>query len=169
MYTVVQHTLLTDETATVLLTGTDDVETVTFLVIDGETEIAILGRAVNRDILIQAIAHRTSNLVPPVRIATIVLTTTRTTELLGRKNLWMRLCHVQGNIAVVSHIGDTCRTRSLLCGDEDDTIGATCAVDGSRACILQHSDRLHILGGNIAQVTTGNTVDHDQRTVRGRQ
>ena len=81
----------------------------------------------------------------------------------------MRLSHVQGDIAVVGHVGNTCRARSFLRGYQNHTVGTTRTVDSCRTGILQYGDRLYILGSNVTQITTGNTVDHDQRTVRGRQ
>ena len=167
LHSSVEHALLADKSATVFLTVRDDVQTITFLIIDWQAEVAVLGRGVKRDILVQTIAGRAGNLIPPVCVCAIVLTTTWTTELIGRENVGLLLLDVQGDIAVVGHIGDACRAWTFLRGYQNHTIGTTGTVNGCGTGILQNGNRLDILSGNVTQVTTGNTVDHDQRTIAG--
>ena len=52
LQTIIQHTLLAHKTGTILLAATHDVETITFLIIGRQTKVAVLGRAVDRYILV---------------------------------------------------------------------------------------------------------------------
>ena len=72
---VVEHALLAYETCTVFLTTADDVKTIALLVVERNAEEAVLGRAVNRKILVEVVACRAGDLVPPVGVATVVLST----------------------------------------------------------------------------------------------
>ena len=166
---VVEHALLAYETCTIFLASADDVKTVALLVVERNAEEAVLGRAVNRKILVEVVACCTGDLVPPVGVATVVLATARTTELLGSEDARLRLGNVEGYIAVVGHVGDACCARTLLGRYEDDAVGTTGAVDGCRTGILQYGDRLDVLGGDVAEVTACDAVNHDEWAVGGCQ
>ena len=48
---------------------------------------------------------------------------------------------------------------SALRGDNDDTVGATCAVDGGRRSILEHVDALNLRGSDVADARHREAVD----------
>ena len=75
----------------------------------------------------------------------------------------------EAHVAVVAHV---CRSthRTLISGDDDDTVGTTGTVDGSGGSILQDVDALDVAWANIAELThEWDTVEHDERVVAGRE
>ena len=51
----------------------------------------------------------------------------------------------------------------FLCGDDDDAVGGTCAVDGRGSGILQHGDLVDIIRVDVAQsAADGQSVDDDE-------
>ena len=97
------------------------------------------------------------------------MTTAGTAELVGRENFNTWLLEVQRDIAVVGYVGNTSGTRAFLGSDQNHAIGTTRSIDGGTAGILQYGNRLHILRSDVTQVAAGNTVNHYQWPVAGRQ
>ena len=162
---VVENTLFTHESCSVFLTTRNDVHTVCLLVVERSTEETVLRGTIDGEILVEVVADRSSDFAPPIGVGTIVLSTTGTTELIGSQDGWLVLLEVEGDVAVVSDVRHTCCTRTLLRRDENHTVGTTSTIDGSRTCILQHGDGLHVLRSDVAKVATSNTVNHDERTI----
>ena len=55
------------------------------------------------------------------------------------------------------------------CGDDDDTVGASCTVDGRCRAVLEHVDALDVLRVDVADVGTGHTVDDYERSLASRE
>ena len=104
---VVEHPLLTHEAGSILLTSGDDVKSVAFLVVCRQAKITIFRRGVDGHVLVQVVTRGTSDFIPPVSVATIVLASTGAAELIGGQDVWFRLGEIQGDVAVVGHIGHT--------------------------------------------------------------
>ena len=87
--------------------------------------------------------------------------------LLGAQRHATRIAHLRGT-ALAAFLG----------GDDDDTVRTTATVDGGGRCVLQHVERLNILGVDhrkgvgkalYAVVVHRHAVDDDQRVVGGIQ
>ena len=75
----------------------------------------------------------------------------------------------EAHITIIGHLGG--RTLSTLDGGDDDhTVGTTGTVDSGGRGILQDIHRLDVGGVDIRKSAhEGDTVEHDQRVVRGSQ
>lgn len=71
-----------------------------------------------------------------------------------------------GNFARVGEPhGALLQPAGALRRDEDHTARGAGSVDGARRSVLQHVDRLDVLGQNRADIAAGHAVDHHQRTL----
>ena len=50
-------------------------------------------------------------------------------------------------------------------GDDDDAVGAACAVDGCRGGVLQHVDRLDVVDRNVGDALHGESIDDIERRI----
>ena len=72
-------------------------------------------------------------------------------------------------VATVADLG-RCSLCALHCGNDDDTIGTTRTVDGGCRGVFQNVHRLDVARVDVRQLAhKGNTVEHNQRVVAGRQ
>ena len=101
------------------------------------------------------------NFVLPIGVKTLVLIGIESCILAGAQHLKFLGNGRSADVAIVLHRIDVA-TLSCLGGDEDNTVGTTCTIDGCCRTVLQHVDTLDILRGNSAEVSR-DTIDEDER------
>ena len=116
-----------------------DVESVGFLVVDRGRVVSAIGeRAVDREILVGVIGGLASDHVIPVGACSVVVATACEPPFKGRQHFGLVLGKGEGCIRVICDHGMPDIADTLLGGDEDDAVGAACAVDGCGSSVLKH-------------------------------
>ena len=98
-------------------------------------------------------------------------------ELVASEHVELVALHRVAHVAVVAHLRSLTHA-ALLRGDDDDTVRTATTIDGRCRGVFQHRERLDIVGVHHRQrvgctlhalSVHGQSVDHNQRVVRGFQ
>ena len=165
LHAVVQDPLLNCGAAAEFFAGVGEVKAGSLLVEGGCIVGALLGTAVNGDVLVEFIGEIIQQQLVPVGAGAVVVATAAAAEFIGGEHLGNVLSDVVSEVGIIAHVSLSDFTAALLGGDEDYAVSTARTVNCRRCSILEDGHAFDVLRGDIADVASGDAVDDDERLI----